>query len=102
MNLQENIQRIKEMMMEQGVKTPTGSERRYWDGLSRHLESSYGYTVENDDKLTYDFDNTNPNPSFHKLVTMVISWIPMDEYDPMGNGRISMEIKFSNPQFDLR
>lgn len=96
MNLQENIQRIKQIINEQGVK-PAGAERRFWDGLSRHLESSYGYTVENDNKLTYDFDNTNPNPSFHKLVTMVISWIPMDESDPMGNGRMSMEIRFSNP-----
>ncbi len=58
--------------------------RRNWDNLSAHLESSYGYTVENENKLTYDFD---------KLVTMVVAWTPIDA----NTGRFSMEIKFNDP-----
>ena len=91
MNLQENIRRIKELINEQVAKpaaTLKGAELRFWNSLSAHLESTYGYTIESDFKLTYDFD---------KLVTMVVAWTPMDESKPMGNGRISMEIKFNDP-----
>jgi hypothetical protein len=48
------------------------------------LESTYGYTIEGENKLTYNFDN---------LVTMVVAWTPID----MNTGRISMEIKFNDP-----
>jgi hypothetical protein len=67
---------------------PKGDELRFWNSLSAHLESTYGYTIESDFKLTYDFD---------KLVTMAITWTPLNESKPMGNGLISMEIKFNDP-----
>ena len=55
-----------------------------WDNLSNHLESTYGYTIESESRLTYDFD---------KLVTMVIAWTPINA----NTGRISMEIKINDP-----
>ena len=90
-NINEEVLRIrevmgyKELLNEQTVKRVISPATQHnWDNLSNHLESTYGYTIENENRLTYDFD---------KLVTMVIAWTPID----MNTGRISMEIKFNDP-----
>jgi len=90
-NINEEVLRIREVMgykeplNEQTVKRVISSATRHnWDNLSEHLESSYGYTIESENKLTYNFNN---------LVTMVIGWTPIDA----NTGRITMEIKFNDP-----
>ena len=90
-NIDEEVLRIREVMghkkplNEQTVKRVISPATQHnWDNLSNHLESTYGYTIEGEDKLTYNFDN---------LVTMVIAWTPID----INTGRISMEIKFNDP-----
>ena len=90
-NINEEVLRIREVM---GYKEPLNEQtvkrvispatQHNWDNLSAHLESTYGYTIEGEDKLTYNFDN---------LVTMVVAWTPID----INTGRISMEIKFNDP-----
>ena len=90
-NINEEVLRIREVM---GYREPLNEQtvkrvmnpltQYYWNNLSNHLESTYGYTIENENKLTYNFNN---------LVTMVITWTPID----MNTGRISMEIKFNDP-----
>lgn len=90
-NINEEVLRIREVM---GHKKPLNEQtvrrvispatQHNWDNLSAHLESTYGYTIEGENKLTYNFDN---------LVTMVITWTSID----MNTGRISMEIKFNDP-----
>ena len=90
-NIDEEVLRIREVMghkkplNEQKVKRVISPATQHnWDNLSAHLESTYGYTIEGEDKLTYNFDN---------LVTMVVAWTPID----INTGRISMEIKFNDP-----
>ena len=90
-NIDEEVLRIREVMghkkplNEQTVKRVISPATQHnWDNLSNHLESTYGYTIEGENKLTYNFDN---------LVTMVIAWTPID----INTGRISMEIKFNDP-----
>ena len=90
-NIDEEVLRIREVMghkkplNEQTVKRVISPATQHnWDNLSAHLESTYGYTIEGEDKLTYNFDN---------LVTMVVAWTPID----INTGRISMEIKFNDP-----
>jgi hypothetical protein len=90
-NINEEVLRIREVM---GYKEPLNEQtvkrvispatQHNWDNLSNHLESTYGYTIENENRLTYDFD---------KLVTMVIAWTPIN----VNTGRISMEIKINDP-----
>jgi hypothetical protein len=90
-NINEEVLRIREVMgykeplNEQTVKRVISPTTQYnWDNLSGHLESTYGYTIEGENKLTYNFDN---------LVTMVVAFTPID----MNTGRMSMEIKFNDP-----
>ena len=90
-NIDEEVLRIREVMghkkplNEQTVKRVISPATQHnWDNLSNHLESTYGYTIEGENKLTYNFDN---------LVTMVVAWTPID----INTGRISMEIKFNDP-----
>jgi hypothetical protein len=90
-NINEEVLRIREVM---GYKEPLNEQtvkrvispatQHNWDNLSEHLESSYGYTIENESRLTYDFD---------KLVTMVIAWTPINA----NTGKITMEIKINDP-----
>lgn len=82
---QHNKHGYKKPLNEQKVRhVISPSTQHNWDNLSAYLESSYGYTIENENKLTYNFDN---------LVIMVITWTPID----MNTGRISMEIRFNDP-----
>ena len=90
-NIDEEVLRICEVMghkkplNEQTVKRVISPATQHnWDNLSNHLESTYGYTIEGENKLTYNFDN---------LVTMVVAWTPIE----MFTGRMSMEIKFNDP-----
>ena len=90
-NINEEVLRIREVM---GYKEPLNEQtvkrvispatQHNWDNLSNHLESTYGYTIENENRLTYDFD---------KLVTMVIAWTPINA----NTGKITMEIKINDP-----
>jgi hypothetical protein len=90
-NINEEVLRIREVM---GYKEPLNEQtvkrvfspltQHNWENLSNHLESTYGYTIESESRLTYDFD---------KLVTMVIAWTPINT----NTGKITMEIKINDP-----
>ena len=61
-NIDEEVLRIREVMghkkplNEQKVKRVISPATQHnWDNLSNHLESTYGYTIEGENKLTYNF-----------------------------------------------